>query len=46
VAERATKLRRDERLGDNVDELLVQRLAIELALTEIGYLRQQPGGWC
>ena len=46
VAERAAQLRRDERLGNDVDDLLVQRLAIEQALTQLGYLRQQPGGWC
>jgi hypothetical protein len=46
VAERAARLRRDERLGYDADDLLVQRLAIEYALTQLGYLRQQPGGWC
>ncbi len=46
VAERAAQLRRGERLDNDVDDLLVQRLAIEQALTQLGYLRQQPGGWC
>jgi hypothetical protein len=46
VVERAARLRRDERLGNDVDDLLVPRLAIEQALTQLGYLRQQPGGWC
>lgn len=46
VADRAARLRRDERLADDVDSPLVQRLAIEQALTQLGYLRRQPGGWC
>jgi hypothetical protein len=46
VAERAAKLRRDGHLRGDVDDLLVQRLAVEQALTQLGYLRQQPGGWC
>jgi hypothetical protein len=46
VAERAARLRRDERLGDIAADLLVQRLAGEHTLKQLGYLRQQPGGWC
>lgn len=46
VAERAARLRRDEHLRDHRDALLVERLAIEQTLTQRGYLRQQPGGWC
>jgi hypothetical protein len=46
VADRAARLRSHPRLGDRVDELLVQRLAVEQELTQRGYLRQQPGGWC
>ena len=46
VAERAARLRRDDHLGGDADDLLVQRLAIEQTLTQRGYLRQQPGGWC
>jgi hypothetical protein len=46
VAERAAMLRRDERLDGDVDELLVQRLAVEITLTKRGHLRRQPGGWC
>ena len=42
VAERAGRLRRRE----HVDDIFAERIAIELALTERGYLRQQPGGWC
>ena len=46
VAERAARLRRDDHLGGDADDLLVQRLAVEQTLTQRGYLRQQPGGWC
>jgi transposase-like protein len=45
VADRVARLRRHENMGD-ADDLLVSRLAIELVLTQRGYLRQQPGGWC
>jgi hypothetical protein len=40
VADRAARLRR---LAGDLDELLVERLAIEQALTQLGYLRQQRG---
>jgi hypothetical protein len=43
VADRARRLRRDT---PGAAALLIQRLAIEQALTQRGYLRQQPGGWC
>jgi hypothetical protein len=46
VVEHADHLRAERRRGDHDDELLVERLAVERALTERGYLRQQPGGWC
>jgi hypothetical protein len=46
VADRAARLRRDEHRGDHPDGLLVERLAIEQALAERGYLRQQLGGRC
>jgi hypothetical protein len=39
-------MRAESRGGDHVDELLVERLAVEHPLTQRGYLRQQPGGWC
>ena len=46
VDERIARLRRDPRLGNDVDALLVQRLATEHTLMQRGYLRRQPGGWC
>jgi len=46
VADREARLRSHQRLGNRADELLVQRLAVEQELTQRGYLRQQPGGWC
>jgi hypothetical protein len=46
VAERAARLRRNQHLRGRLDDLLVERLAIEQTLTQRGYLRQQPGGRC
>ncbi|MBV8195603.1 MAG: hypothetical protein JOY80_08755 [Candidatus Dormibacteraeota bacterium] len=46
VADRAARLRRAEHHRDALDDTLVERLAIEQELTQRGYLRQQPGGWC
>jgi transposase len=46
VDERAARLRSKERPSHRADELLVERIAIEATLTQLGYLRQQPGGWC
>lgn len=46
VADRAARLRRHRRRSDDLDELVVQRLAIENALTTRGYLRREQGGWC
>ncbi|HTC72924.1 MAG TPA: hypothetical protein VK655_08550 [Solirubrobacteraceae bacterium] len=46
VAERAARLRREMHAGDDLDELLVARLAVELTLIKKGHLRRQLGGWC
>jgi hypothetical protein len=31
---------------DDLDETAVQRIAIETALTKMGYLKRVIGGWC
>jgi transposase len=46
VAEQSARIRSHEHLRGRLDDLLVERLAIEQTLTQRGYLRQQPGGRC
>ena len=43
VAERAARLRRDDHLGGDADDLLVRRLAIEQTLTQRGLLATTTG---
>jgi hypothetical protein len=46
VVERAARIARTMAKTGSPDADLAHRLAVEYALTQRGYLRQQSGGWC
>lgn len=45
VQDRAARIRRQAE-GRAAVAAMAERLAIEAALTKLGYLRREPGGWC
>lgn len=45
VQDRAARIRRQAE-GRAAVAAMAERLAIESALTKLGYLRREPGGWC